>query len=204
MSTPVKWVDSDGQEHSFDELFSIDDYSGSLITITQEHHNVHAGNAYSSDFVDETLGDDATIIIAFKTMSGLKRVHMVVEFSTLVGGDIQVWEGATWDTNTGTVLPVYNRKRDTNPKVSNLLEDKTSTPFFTRTGNILSNVTNLGTGSATSLRHFYSFGIQGRPVINGGGDFEELLLRPDTQYAVVFTADGASNKAQIMLSWSEY
>ena len=181
----------------------VDSNTNSLVTISFPHHKIHDEESFHTEFVDETLADNATIILAFKTMSGTKRAHMWFDFTTLVGGDLQVWEEATWDTNTGVVNPILNLKRLASMTSSGLLEDLSATPVFTATDNVLSNVTNLGTGSATSIHHFYAWGIKGKAPAGGARDVEEHVLKPETQYAVVFTADGASNRGQIQLDWYE-
>ena len=86
---------------------------------------------------------------------------------------------------------------------STLLEDKTATPNFTATDNILNKVAGLALGAATQIQHFYAFGNNQK----AGGtkrDQDEVILKPDTQYAYVFTGDGANNKAQVILNWYEH
>lgn len=203
MPARVFLLDKNGNPVGIDEVLRQDDMSKALVAITLPHARAHEGLSFFTDFVDEDMGDDATLIIAFRTMSAPLRVHMTGEFSTLIGGDIAVWEDPTWNTNTGTANPIVNRRREVTPKSSGLLEDKTVTPLFTATDNVLVNVVGLNTTGATRLHHFYAFGAQGRTARGGARDSEEIILKPDTQYALVFTADGANNKAQIILNWYE-
>ncbi len=198
-----KYRDKAGRERSMDTLFSLDSLSNAMIGITLPHSRAHEGISFFTDYIDEALGDNATIIVVFKTMELPMRTHMTGEFTTLVGGDIKVWEAPTWTTNTGDLLPVINRKREIAMKSSGLLEDKTATPLFTATDNVLVNVTGLNTASALAIHHFHAFSAQGRTARGGARDSEEIILKPDTQYAIVFTADGANNKAQIILNWYE-
>lgn len=198
----IYYKDKDGGEHYLDELLLIDAIGEGLATITYPHFKVHEGTSFFTDYVDEGLGDDATIIIAFKIPVGKKKAHMIVEYNTLVGGDLAIWEDPTWTTNTGTARPIRNRNRSS-VDTSMLLEDKSATPAFTATNNVLVNVTGLNTGSAILLHHFYSWGKKEKIQAGSARDAEELILKPDTQYAVVFTADGASNKAQVILNWYE-
>ncbi len=181
-----------------DNLFQIP------VTIDVAHHEVHEGDSFKTWAVDESMGDNDTIIIAFKTAAGSKRIHMVWGFLTLVGGDLQIWEGATWTTNTGTLNPIINRKRKTSPDSSTLLEDKTATPTFTATDNVLLNPTGLGTGSATSIDRHYAWGQKSKLLAGGTRSLDEFILKVETQYAVVFTADGGSNKAELALDWYEH
>ena len=141
-----------------------------------------------------------TLILAFKTPTGTKRAHLTVAFATLVGGFLEVIEGPTWDTNTGTETVIFNRLREASMKSSILLEDKTDTPNFTATDNVLANPTTFAGG--TAIRTIYAFGSQNR-LAAGARDIEEIPLKPDTAYGVKFTAVGNSNKAQVFMDWYE-
>ncbi len=181
----------------------VDGITDSITTVTFEEHALHVGSSFASDFVDETLGDGDTIILAWKTPSAPMFTHMVVGFTTLVGGDLTLWEGVTWTTGTGVLNPILNRRRDS-ATTSGLLEDLTATPVFTATGNVLSNVVGLNTGAATQLHHLHAWGIRNRLAAGGARDTEEWILDPDTLYALVFTADGAANKAEVIANWYEH
>lgn len=207
-STPVvKFKDKDNNVRTLDEILLIDALSGTPVGITFPHYKIHSGDAFTTNFTDETLADAETVILAFKTATGTKRVHLFAFFSTLVGGHLDIWRDATWTTNTGVVNPIRNRNDEDNPNQSGLLEDLTTTPTFTATGNILSNPTLTGgvvtpTG-ATSLDKQYAWGERGKIGAGYLRDENEFILKPDTTYAIVFTAIGASNKAQVNLNWYE-
>lgn len=183
---------------------AMDEMTGTLVVIDSPHHEVHEGDSFFTEAVDLTLANAETLIIAFKTSAGTERVHLTGEFTTLLGGNVQVWENPTWTTNTGTLAPIYNRRREATMESSTLLEDWTATPAFTATDNVLVNVTGLNTGAATPLHHFYAFAAQGRGSSGGARDSHELILKPDTQYAIVFTSSGANNQAQMILNWYEH
>ncbi len=185
---------SDGTEILVDEL------SSAIVSVDFPHHEIHDGESFTSDIVDEQLGNNDTIILAWKTPSAPALVHMVLEFNTLVGGDLTLWEGATWTAGTGSLNPILNRKRDS-VTTSILLEDTTG-PGFTATDNLSANVTGLNTGAAIQLHHFHAWGVKNKISAVGARD-DEWLLNPDTQYALVFTSSAVSNKAQITVNWYE-
>ncbi len=176
--------------------------TNAAINITFPHHAIHDGFAFITDTVDETLADNDEIILAFKTMAGIKRAHMILEFNTLVGGDLRLWEGPTWTAETGTLVPILNRKRLAVMASSGFLQDQ-SQPTFVATDQMILNPNGFSTVPATSLHHLFAWGAQAR--FSGGivRDANEWPLKPDTQYAAVFTADGGSNKAQVILNWYE-
>ena len=199
----VRFIDKKGFRKTLDQMLPLDEHTEGFVMVDHAHHEIHESHAFTCIFTDTVMGDAETIILAFKTMRPPTYVHFTAVFQTLVGGNLQLWEGATWTTNTGTVLPIVCRNRAHGACNSMLLEDKTYTPAFRATFNILSNVTGLGTGSATSLFNEYAFGDKGK-IAAGSRGISEFVLKADTQYAIVFTAIGASNKAQVTLDWYEH
>ncbi len=190
-----------------EDVLKFDAMSGALVGISSPHHRIHEGDSFTTNFTDATLADAETIILAFKTAKTPKLIHLFIFFSSLVGGSLDLWEGVTWTTNTGTTNPIINRLRTENRKPSGAREDKTATPAFTATGNVLSNPTLTGgvvtpTG-ATLLDKQYAWGERGKIGAGFLRDEHEFVLNSDTQYAAVFTAIGASNKATVSLNWYE-
>jgi hypothetical protein len=177
--------------------------TGALVVISYQHADVHQGSSYKSDVIDGSLSDSETIILAFKTAAGTKRAHLIAEFSTLVGGNLEIWEGVTWTAETGSLNPILNRWRQSSMNSSMMLENS-GQPTFTATDNLILNPTGLSTGTAISVHHLYAWGKKEKFAGGSVRDIEELILKPDTQYAVVFTASGGSNAAQIILNWYEH
>ena len=204
MPSRVVFIGKDGRAHPLDEIMEFDSIAGGLTTITTTHSEIHEGNSFTTEVVDETLANAETLIIAFKTGSGVRRAHLFVFFATLVGGSLEIWEGATWTTNTGTATAIINRKRDGGTLFSELEEDKTKTPVFIPTNNVLENPTGLNTTGATSLDKQYAWGEKGKIGAGYLRDENEFILEPATKYAIVFTAIGADNRAQISLNWYEH
>jgi len=190
-------IDSEGN------ILTIDETLGAITSLPYEHQLLHDGAAFMSYAVDETLADGENITLVFKTMALPPRVHMFVEFTTLGGGNIRIWEGVTWTTGTGNLNPIYNRLRDVTMVNSGVLEDLTTTPTFTATNNILEGVGGLNTAGAIEIYRIYAWGKKEKMLAVGSRDAEGFVLAPDTQYAVVFTATGGANKAQIILNWLE-
>lgn len=194
----VAIVDEDG------DPISIDEESGALNTISFSHHVVHEGTAFLSDIFDEAMADGDNLTFVFRTMSAPDTAHMFFEFTTLVGGYLEVWEDVTWTTGTGVQVPIYNRKRETTMTDSGLLEDLTFTPLFMATNNVLEGVDGVNLGSATQIHHLYAWGKKEKFPGGNVRETEGFILKPDTQYAVVYFADGANNKAQVILNWFEH
>jgi hypothetical protein len=174
----------------------VDGMAGALIGIDYHHHEIHEGDAFTAE-VHTTGG--TLVNIAFATPAGTKRAHMTFSFSTESKAHLEVLEGATWTTNTGTVYAPVNQLRVAVPGASILLEDKTATPAYTANG-VLLNATLVGAG--TTIREIYSFVNK----LAGGAlaTREELVLRPDETYIIRVTSDDGSKGLQLRLEWYEH
>ena len=81
---------------------------------------------------------------------------------------------------------------------SGLLENETA-PTFAATDKLVANATLTG---GTSILAIYAFGANNRAA--GTRSEGEVLLKPDTQYAMKMTADGVTNAGWIALHWYEH
>lgn len=173
----------------------VDEISEALEVLDYHHHEIHEGDAFTAE-IHTTAGTGVNI--AFETPAGTKRAHMVFSFSNESKVHMNVLEGATWDTNTGTVFAPLNQRRDSN-NTSMLLEDKTATPAFTA-GGVLTDVTNVAGG--TLIREIYTFSDK-----KAGGDLaarEEIILDVDETYVIQLVSDDGSKGMQLRLEWYEH
>jgi len=200
MSVRIKYLDKSGKVKTLDQLFP-HGKNDSLVIIDSLEYETHEGHSFTTQVTDDTMSDTDTLTVAFKTCLRESQTHMWVGFTTLVGGYCQLLEGPTWTTNTGTLIPIINRERSQSHVISILGEDKTTTPAFSATNNLLANVTDLAGGTALWTR--YAWGERGQ--IEGGSYRAEnqFVLKSGTTYAAKFTAVGSSNKAQLYLNWIE-
>ncbi len=170
------------------------------IIINEPHYEVHEGDAFVASTTDITLADEATVVLAFKTMAGIKRAHMISQFITLTGGHLDILEAPTWTAETGSLVVIYNRKREVSMGSSVLLENS-GQAAFTATDNLILDPTGLTGG--TIIHQLYGFGEK-KSFSAEGRDIAEILLKPDTQYAIRFVSDAAANKAHLELNWYEH
>ena len=177
----------------------LDSLSEAMTMVNAEHHEIHEGVSFITDIVDESMANSDTLTLAFKTPTGTKAAHLIVDFATLAGGHVDLIEGPTWDNQTGTKSPIYNRKRETSMTSSILLEDQAQASFIA-SDNVILNPTNLVSG--TIIHDLWGFGAKEK-FGAVGRDVEEFILKPDTQYAVRFTSDSGSNKGHLILNWYE-
>lgn len=177
-----------GRNAKFDSL------TDAITTIDYVHHEHHGGTAYAV----QVNGTGTALNLAFKTPAGTKRAHIVYEFSSESKAHVEVLEGATWTTNTGTVVAPKNQHRGS-VNTSMLLEDKTATPGFTA-GGVLQTVTSVAGGTTVSL--IYTFA--GKQVGASGGKRHELILATDETYVFEITSDDGSKGLQLRLYWYEH
>lgn len=161
---------------------------------------VHDGDSYHVFFTDDTMADDETINIAFKTpVSTTKEIHMVMDWSVKAGGTVEVKEAATWTKQSGTIKkPINCNRLSTN--TSEILGNETSTVFTAN--EVAYNVTTILTTNATTIEEQAIFGTANK----GGGHrgLHEMILKSDTTYVIILTADGGSNAGHLHLHWYEY
>lgn len=178
---------------------SRDDISDGLVVIDYAHHEAHEGDAFETTAVDTAMGDGDDIVLAFKTPAGTKRMHLLVEFATAAGGHVDILEGPTWTNQSGSLNPIFNRKREVSMGSSGVLEDQAQAGFVA-SDNMILDPTSLAGG--TLIHTHYTFGSNKTPATGRG--VTEWLLKPDTQYAIRITADGVSNGCQLRLEWYEH
>ena len=178
----------------FDQLVKIP------IFIDHAESEINQKETFSSIITDLTLADTETLALAFKTPAGTKRVHLIGEFITLTGGRLDFIEGPTWDNESGSLNPIFNRFREASPQASAMLEDGGQAPF-TATDNVIKNPTTLAGG--TIISNFVAFGEKNR-FSGDGYAIAKWILEPDTQYACLFTSTAAANSAQVRILWFEH
>lgn len=187
--------DVDGRVAWFDPVFKVPVFN------TTEHAEAHEKDSFISGFADLAMGNSDTLIIAFKAPAGTKRVHLIYAFDTLVGCHVDCYKDSTWDAETGSLLPIYNRFQEDTPESSVLLENQAQAGFVA-SDNLIVNPTNYVVGTKIRPTH-YAFGSQSKAV-GAIRATEELILDVNTLHSIVLTADGAANKGQLMLFWYEH
>ena len=185
--------ESTGRDAKFDSM------TDALTVISYPHHEIHGGSTYHVQNYNGTVGGGNSISISFKTPSGTKRAHMNFSFASSGSSHLTVAEGATWTTNTGTVVAPTNQRRDST-NTSMLLEDKTATPAFTA-GGVLTDATAVGAG--TTLRNVYVF--TEKKVGGDSSHDSEIILDVDETYTISLTNDELTDQSLILhLEWYEH
>jgi hypothetical protein len=171
-----------------------------IVRIDFEHHAIHEGEMFQAWVIDESMADNDTINLAFKTpASTTKQIHMFIDIDTKVGCQLEVLEAATWTAQTGTVFVPINVDRNSS-NTSTMTGNETTTTFTAN--EIAYGVTTILTTNATEIARMDVFGSK-----KGGGNNRsatELILKSATTYVVRMTAEGGSNMGAIRIRWYEY
>jgi hypothetical protein len=162
------------------------------------HHQVHEEESFECSAVDTSMGSADTLVLAFKTPSAPKRVHLVVGYASKADAHLDLIEAPTWDASSGTLKTIFNRYRDSSSS-SAILEDKT-TGSFAANDAMIENPTNLAGGTIVDSSYNWS---DRKTTFADRGD-SEFILKADTLYAARLTADTGTNAGQIKLSEYEH
>jgi hypothetical protein len=163
------------------------------------HGEIHEGNHFEVH-VESGAATVATIAMAFKVPSGTKRMHPTIDWKASDRAHIELMEGATWDTNTGTVIAAFDNNRIT-ANTSQVQEDKTATPAWTA-GSVLKDPSNIAGGTVLHTDYAYT-------SKTAGGSYSlarhEWPLANNQTYVIRVTKDSAGNIYMgIVVHWYEH
>lgn len=175
----------------------IDDKTTATATIEFEHHKVHEGDSFVNDSVDISMTTNDTLVLAFKTPDTTKLAHMVVSGWSLTIAHIDIIEGPTWDSGSGSQNTTFNRDRNSTT-TSTLLEDTTGS-FAANSATVL-NPTNLAGGTIIHDIYFAAGKKEGGEIPRG---IAEFMLKRNTTYAIRMTADAVNSAGHLILNWYE-
>ena len=172
-------------------VITIDELSRTVTIIDFQRHKLHKGNTFVTEVVDTSMNLNDALVVAFQTPDTAKWSHMAVSGWSLTSAHMNFIEGSTWDTNTGSQVPIFNRNRNSSSN-STLLEDTTGS--FLGNNAVLLNPTNLAGG--TEIHNIY-IGANQRAG-------EEFVLKQNTTYSFELIADEASSVGHLILNWYEH
>ncbi len=181
----------------------MDAMTNTLQMIDYAHHEVHGGSSFGActfTGVELTNQLDAgqTRILCFKTPAGTKRAHMIIQFAANGAGHIDVVESPTWNDSSGTLVTIFNRKRD---ETGSLMEQDQATGAFQATNQVILNPNNFAGGTVVDTS--WIFGEKEKSTGDARG-VQEVILKPATQYGIRYYADADSNSMFMKLDWYEH
>lgn len=185
---------------------TVDSATHALNMVEYEHHEIHAGSAYSANFDNTTAStDDHRSAIGLQTPNTTKWAHMVVEVTASSPAEFTILEGQTIDLAAGTEQTIYNRNRNS-ANVStlvNLANPQVAGSVTTYTEAQLA-AANLSGG--TTIEHILLAGGEGPKAVGGAArGTSEWILKQNSKYLFVLQNVGANaNMHEIHLGWYEH
>jgi len=174
---------------------NIDGVTNALRTIDYHHHEIHSGSTYR---VGHFTTSGTQLIIAFFIPDQAKEIHHTFDFVAELKAHVTLYEAPTWTTNTGTRRSVKQSNR-TIANNSIIEGDGTGGGGFTA-GEVVIDPTGLAGGTAIATMYVFSPKQTG----NEGGHDTEIILKPNTMYAIVMDSDDGAKGMQLRTEWYEH
>ena len=171
----------------------IDASTGSLQTVSYEHHEVHSGSAYiATNNAAGGAGTKATI--SFSTPDSTKWIHALFSARSNVEAEFTLGEAATITASSGDNYQPRNKNRNS---------ANTSGLSGAGSAGVVGNVTTGGnvTSFGTVLETVH-FGI-GRTGGESRGA-NEWVLKQNTTYAAEVVSEAATSDVSIEMHWYEH
>ena len=189
MPVPVKWVDSEGQEHPFDELLRLDELTDVPISIASPHHEIHKGDNYVVQEGIQLNNDSKEYLITTPDTPKLAHMVIAIEGGQDTSGRLVEGTGKTG----GTGMTAVNRDRNS------VNEAKVT-------------VTHSPSGVEGSITPIFTcqFGIPAAGGGRGGSGGtlpgrSEFILKRNTKYSFIVTALSANdNNICVVIDWYEH
>lgn len=160
-----------------------------VTTISQTHYEIHEQEMFY--FSHSLARNDAEVLeILFRTSGSRKLAHMEFDFSSLLSGSWEIFEGTEKTYQSGNALTIFNRFRPSR----NTPQDDIQVCHTPGAG---ADGTSLDDG-------FTGSGIG--PQAPGGQDRSEgeLILKPGVQYLLRLTSNANSNVCKILGQFYEH
>jgi hypothetical protein len=161
----------------------IDIATHSLQTIEYEHHEIHAGSHYFICDYDSSIANNETIEFVLTTPDTTSWTHMSLDFSSILGVSLEVYEGASAIVGGTSVTAINNNRNSANTSGMTILKDPTSITDGTRIAGFLAGANRTG-------------GFQQRD--------REIILKQNTTYLFRFTSLANSNAISFCGEWYEH
>jgi hypothetical protein len=166
-----------------------------------EHEKIHKGESFERH-IDSANVAVASLNVAFKTLAGTKRAHMILGWASNDEVLHEIIEGATWDQGTGTALDIFEHSRGDGSSTL-ILEDKNQATF-TASNQVIKNVTNIAGGTTFENQYTYNAGLGVAVSAETRAAQHEWILKADTTYIIRLTQTDGNCKMSIDVHWYEH
>lgn len=164
-----------------------DEISSALNIIDYAHHEIHSGNHYKAGFQDTAMDTNDIIALVFTTPDTTKWMHWTLTGQSTGACTIQLFHTPTLSVE-GTAVNPFNRNQNSS---------NTSDMAVKHTPTITAN------GTKISEKWVGSVGF--KEAIGGSArGNSEIILKQNTQYLVLCTANDDGIKCAIGGDWYEH
>lgn len=164
-----------------------DETTGALKTIDYAHHEIHDGSHFKAGYQDITMDTDDIIALVFTTPDSTKFMHWTMTAQTTGAATIQLFSGPTLSAE-GTAVTPFNRNQNS---------DKESVMVVRHTPTITLN--------GTKISEKWVGGVGFKETIGGETrGSSEIILKRNTQYLILCTANADGIKCAIGGDWYEH
>ena len=167
--------------------------------LLNSHNEIHQGDHYRCT-ANIPTATAAVLLIAFKSPTSTKLKHLFVEWWSESLAHLEILEAATWTTNTGTLINIYNSYRDST-NTSEMEEDKTATPAWQANMKMLQDVS---VPAGTVLAGWTEYAWAAKKIEADRRADDELIIKSNVQYIVRITSDDGNKGLGLSLNWYEH
>jgi hypothetical protein len=174
-----------------DCFVDVDKLTNSLITIDNEHREIHEGEVYRVT-VSETVVSAGSLNLLLETPTGSKQIHLAIAVSSGNAADVAFYELAEASSGGTSKTPRNANRQYSDSSITTVKQDVT-----------------LNTTNAVTLIDVHVGSVGALPSSpSPGGNIEtraEWILAAGTEYCVELdNTAGVDNDMSISLSWYEH
>ncbi len=176
--------------------------SGSLIVVTDSHHEVHEGDHYNLSYSVADIGVMATpadvISLSFTTPNTTKLLHMIISAICSSGAQLQFIEGKTGGGATPTGVIASNNSHRGSSNTSTILDVAGG-----NVGSVSYDATVFTGGTSLVDEYIGADGLGNSFAAGDSRSEQEWVLAANTLYQVSLTEAG-NVPATLQLAWYEH
>jgi hypothetical protein len=151
--------------------------------IDYSHHEIHAGSHFFICDYDDSIAINETIDFVVITPNTTTWSHMELDFASISGASLQVYEGASAVVGGTPVTPFNNNRNSATASTLTIIKDPTSITTGARIAGYLAGANRVS-------------GIVSRE--------QEIILKQNTTYLFRFTSLANSNAISFCGEWYEH
>jgi uncharacterized membrane protein (UPF0182 family) len=159
------------------------------VTITSQHHEIHAGNAFSAVISDGSVDIASPKYVRITAPNSTKRVHLHYEVTADAGYTMELYENPTLNA-AGTAVAIINKDRNSSKTSDVTVTQDATTQAPNNDGTLLES--HIGGSSG-----FFS------QTAGSSESRRELVLKQGEDYIIKITVTGNGTAVTIGLSWYE-